>query len=131
MRLFLDTCIRWLIAAGMWLGAISYFGNPQSIDLGMSLWNSSVAGMIAGAVVLMTAVALEGTIRCLFLLSCVCDPTTLKRWIADLDSHNRMRKRLALRTVADYLGGRFGVVGPWDWCRPKKIEAHIAVIKKL
>ena len=131
MRLFLDTSIRWLIAAGMWLGAIAYFRNPNAIDLGSLFLNSGVAAMIVAGLVLMSAVALEGTNRCLLLLHCVCDPGVIKEWVADLDSRNRMRKRLALRTVADYLGGRFGVIGPWDWCRPEEIEAHVAVIKKL
>jgi hypothetical protein len=130
MRLLLDTLIRWLITAGMCLGAVAYF-RGSNLDLGFLTLNAAVAGIIAAAVVLMTAVALEGTNRCLILLICWCDPPTLKRWIANLDSPGLREKRLALRTVADYLGARFGVVGPFDWCQAEEIEAHITIIKKL
>jgi hypothetical protein len=131
MRLLLDNLIRWLITAGLCLGAVAYFRGSNTLDLGFLTLNAAVAGIIAAAVVLMTAVALEGTNRCLILLSCWCDPPTLKRWIANLDSPSLRKKRLALRTVADYLGARFGVVGPFDWCQPEEIEAHITIMKKL
>jgi hypothetical protein len=131
MRLLLDTCVRWLIAAGLYLGAFAYFGAPESINFSSRLINASVAAAIVLATVLMTGIVLEGTNRCLHLLSCWCDPEVVEKWVRELDSPSSWRKRLALRTLTDYLGGNIGVIGPFDWCGLPELEAHAAIVKKL
>jgi len=131
MRLFIDTFVRWLIAAGLYLAAIAYFGAPKAIDFVSWLPNTGVAAIIVAAMVVMSAVALEGANRCLILLSCWCDPQLIQEWIKDLDSPSLWRKRRALRTVTDYLGGNTGVIGPFAWCGSAELEAHVAIVKNL
>ncbi len=131
MRLFIDTFVRWLITAGLYLAAIAYFGAPKAIDFVSWLPNTGVAAIIGTAMLVMSAVALEGTNRCLILLSCWCDPQLIQKWIDDLDSPSLWRKRHALRTLTDYLGGNTGVIGPFAWCGAAELEAHVAIVKNL
>jgi hypothetical protein len=131
MRLFIDTFVRWVIAAGLFAGAIAYFGAPQAIDFVSWLPNIGVTAIIVAAMAVMTAVALEGINRCLILLSCWCDPQLIQEWIKDLDSPSLWRKRRALRTLTDYLEGNAGVIGPFAWCGSAELEAQVAIVKNL
>jgi hypothetical protein len=133
MRLLLDTFVRWLITAGLFLGAIAYFRAPETIDLGSRTLNAGMAAVIAAAIVAITALAVEGTDRCIFLLSC-CDPDYVKKCLRDLDSPTLWRKRLAVRTLADYLGGNIGIISPFGrfgGCDLIELEAHAGIIKEL
>lgn len=63
MRLFLDTLIRWLIAAGLIVGAIAYFKIPADTNWPSFRTNVPAAAILVGAMIGVSAVALQGMSR--------------------------------------------------------------------
>src|SRR5439155_10567681 len=101
MRLFLDTLVRLLIAAGLYVGAYAYYRSAGTIDFGWEPMNVAVALIIVLALLLVTGNLFDRTYRILVLLNCWCDPEQVEKWVVELDSPDLERKKLALRAMSD------------------------------
>lgn len=141
MRLLLDTFVRLLITISLYVGAYSYHVasglsrdllGAQPFDFGWEPFNFGAVVMIHLAILFMTGNLFYRAFRIFVLLNCWCDPKGVEKWMVELDSPELWRKRLALRTVADYLG-RDAAFGdrPFVWCSAAELEAQAAIVKQL
>jgi hypothetical protein len=141
MRLLLDTFVRFLITISLYVGAYSYhvasglsrdlLGAPP-FDFGWEPLNFGVIVMIHLAILFMTGNLFYRAFRIFVLLNCWCDPKGAEKWVAEIDSPELWRKRLALRTIADYLG-RDAASSDWPfmWRSAAELEAQVNIVKQL
>jgi hypothetical protein len=62
MRLLVDTSVRWLIAGGLYVGAISYFRVPAATHLESIYIDLVATALVIGPMLVVSAIALEGSI---------------------------------------------------------------------
>jgi hypothetical protein len=71
MRLFLDTLVRWIIAAGLYLGAIGYFSVLARTPSPSAQLEPVAVAIVAGAIIVVSAFAFRGIYQPLCVALCL------------------------------------------------------------